>query len=143
MDGRSRAVPQDYLYSGSGAALGVRGDRLAVGGEVAQGYAEKDEREAMTKHKVKNVFPRGWDEKKVQELIAHHEGQTDDEAAAEDEAAFSDKSFTVMQIPVELVAEVDELLVRRASRPRLSRSSRRAPPRPRSSSKSRAAGGRR
>lgn len=69
----------------------------------------------MTKPKAKNVFPPGWDERKVQELIAHHEGQTDEEAAVEDDSAFSDRSFTIMQIPVKLVPEVDELLVRRSS----------------------------
>lgn len=97
----------------------------------------------MTKPKIKNVFPPGWDEIKVQELIAHHEGQTDEEAAAEDEAAFSDRSFTIMQIPLDLVAEVDQLLARRSSRRKLAPGPARASSRPHSSSKSRVAGGRR
>jgi hypothetical protein len=94
----------------------------------------------MTKPKQRNVFPPGWDEKKVRELIAHHESQTDEEAAAEDDAAFSDKSFTIMQIPVDLVAEVDELLTRRASTQRYHGSRRGACTR--SGTKSRVAGGR-
>ena len=36
----------------------------------------------------KNVFPPGWDQKRVERLIAFYENQTEDEAIAEDEAAF-------------------------------------------------------
>lgn len=91
----------------------------------------------MTKPKRGNVFPRGWDDKKVHELIAHHEGQTDEEAAAEDEAAFADRSFTIMQIPLDLVPEVDELLVRRAATRGLLHSGRRDTGRARSGGKHR------
>lgn len=37
---------------------------------------------------TKNVFPPGWDEKRVQELIAYYDHQTDEEVAAEIDAAF-------------------------------------------------------
>jgi hypothetical protein len=33
-----------------------------------------------------NNFPDGWDEDKARRVIAHYEGQTEEEAAAEDEA---------------------------------------------------------
>ena len=33
-----------------------------------------------------NKFPDGWDEEKVQQVLAHYEQQTEDEALAEDEA---------------------------------------------------------
>ena len=32
-------------------------------------------------------YPAGWDEKRVKDLIAHYEGQTEDEQADEIEAA--------------------------------------------------------
>jgi hypothetical protein len=32
-------------------------------------------------------FPAGWDEARVQGILDHYENQTDEEAAAEDEAA--------------------------------------------------------
>ncbi|MCP5111924.1 MAG: hypothetical protein GY953_13935 [bacterium] len=35
-----------------------------------------------------NKFPPGWDEGRVQRLLAHYEAQTDEEAVAEDEASF-------------------------------------------------------
>ena len=35
-----------------------------------------------------NEFLPGWDEERVQSVIAHYDQQTEDEAVAEDEAAF-------------------------------------------------------
>ena len=32
--------------------------------------------------------PPGWDEERVKRVLAHYEQQTDDEAVAEDEAAY-------------------------------------------------------
>nr|VFK25078.1 MAG: hypothetical protein BECKMB1821G_GA0114241_101128 [Candidatus Kentron sp. MB]VFK29830.1 MAG: hypothetical protein BECKMB1821I_GA0114274_101218 [Candidatus Kentron sp. MB]VFK74960.1 MAG: hypothetical protein BECKMB1821H_GA0114242_101318 [Candidatus Kentron sp. MB] len=33
-------------------------------------------------------FPPGWDERRVQTVLSHYESQTEDQAVAEDEAAF-------------------------------------------------------
>ena len=63
----------------------------------------------------KKKFPSGWDEKRVQRVLAHYEGQKEDEAVAEDEAAFEDPKQTVMEIPHELVPAVRELLVKHKS----------------------------
>jgi hypothetical protein len=60
-------------------------------------------------------FPPGWDEKRVQELIAHYENQTEDEEFADIEAALEDKDVTLMAIPKELVPEVRALLARKQS----------------------------
>jgi hypothetical protein len=57
-------------------------------------------------------FPPGWDEKRVQEVITHYETQTEDEAVAEDEAAFVDSSQTVIVIPKELIPVVRELIAK-------------------------------
>jgi hypothetical protein len=57
-------------------------------------------------------FPPGWDEKRVQSVLAHYEDQTEEEAVAEDEAASEDKTQVVMEIPVELVPAVRELLAK-------------------------------
>jgi hypothetical protein len=53
-----------------------------------------------------NRFPPGWDEERVRRVLAHYEEQTEAEAVAEDEAAFEDRSQTVMEIPTELVPAV-------------------------------------
>ena len=53
-----------------------------------------------------NKYPPGWDLERVRRLIQHYESQTDEEAIAEDEAAFDDPTKTVMDIPTELVTSV-------------------------------------
>ena len=62
-----------------------------------------------------NKFPPGWDEKRVREVLARYETQTEDEAVAEDEAAYEDSSQTFIKVPNELVPEVRELMAKRAS----------------------------
>ncbi len=62
-----------------------------------------------------NRYPKGWDAKRVQAVIDHYENQTDDEAIAEDEAAYRSCAVTMMAIPVELVPKVSKLIARRAS----------------------------
>ena len=57
-----------------------------------------------------NKFTPARDEDRVQSIIIHYEQQTEDEAVAEDEAAFQDKSSTLMAIPTELVPAVLELI---------------------------------
>jgi len=58
----------------------------------------------------KTHFPPGWDEGRVQRVLKHYDSQTEEEAVAEDEDAFEDKTQTVMKIPNELVPAVRELL---------------------------------
>ncbi|MBI2917711.1 MAG: hypothetical protein HYY01_06920 [Chloroflexi bacterium] len=45
--------------------------------------------------------------------MEHYESQSDDEAVAEDEAAYESTTHTAMEIPVELVPTVRELLAKR------------------------------
>ena len=61
----------------------------------------------------RNRFPLGWNESRVQRLLAHYERQSEAEAVAEDEAAYRSTTSTVMKIPVKLVPEVRALLARR------------------------------
>jgi hypothetical protein len=63
--------------------------------------------------KKKQKFPPGWNEKRVKELIAHYENQTEDEEAAEIEAALKAENVTLMDIPTELVPKVRALLARK------------------------------
>ena len=55
-------------------------------------------------------FPPGWDENRVKEVIEHYESQSEEEAVAEDEAAFEAPYQTVMEVPNELVPKVRELI---------------------------------
>jgi len=58
-------------------------------------------------------FPPGWDEERVRRVLAHYEEQTEEEAVAEDEAAFENKGQTVIEVPSELVPFIRELIARR------------------------------
>jgi hypothetical protein len=60
---------------------------------------------------IQNKFPAGWDEERVQRVLAHYEGQTEDEAVAEDEAGIA-SSTTVMDIPHDLLPQVRELIAK-------------------------------
>ena len=72
-------------------------------------------------------FPRGWDEERVRRVLAHHEQQTEEEAVAEDEASFEDRTQTVMEVPKDLVPAIRQLIAKRGVRPgRTSRSRRRS-----------------
>ncbi len=61
-------------------------------------------------------FPKGWDEHRVREVLAHYESQSEAEALAEDEAAWEDKSQTFIEVPNDLLPSVRELLARRAEK---------------------------
>jgi hypothetical protein len=61
-------------------------------------------------------FPPGWDEERVRRVLAHYEQQTEEEAVAEDEAAFEDTTQTVMEVPNELVPAIRELIAKRQER---------------------------
>ena len=37
---------------------------------------------------MKSRYPKGWDEKRVRMVLSHYEDQNEEEAAAEDDAAF-------------------------------------------------------
>jgi len=63
----------------------------------------------------KSKFPPGWDEKRVVRVLAHYETQSEEEAVAEDEAAFESPDQTVMEIPTELVPTVRELIAKHAA----------------------------
>ena len=63
----------------------------------------------MTK-KRKQVYPAGWDEGRIRKLAEHYENQTEDEQAAEHEAAFLAEGQTVMVVPTELVPEIVRLI---------------------------------
>jgi hypothetical protein len=51
----------------------------------------------------RNRYPKGLDRRKVQAIIDHYEKQTDDQAVAEDEAAYRSVAITMIGVPVQLV----------------------------------------
>ncbi len=63
----------------------------------------------------KTRFPAGWNEARVRRVLKEYERQTDDEAVAEDEAAFQSLGQTVMVVPKRLVPEITRLIEKQRS----------------------------
>ncbi|MDY6825121.1 MAG: hypothetical protein SWH68_15210 [Thermodesulfobacteriota bacterium] len=62
-----------------------------------------------------NKFPEGWDEERVKRVLEHYESQTEDEALAEDEAAWEDQTQTFVKVPNELIPAVRELIAKKVA----------------------------
>jgi hypothetical protein len=48
-------------------------------------------------------------------VLEHYEAQSDEEAVAEDEAAYEATTHTMMEVPVELVPVIRELIAKRTA----------------------------
>jgi hypothetical protein len=60
-------------------------------------------------------LPPNWTDEKVKKVIKYYETQSDDEAAAEDDAAYNDRTQTFMEIPNKLVPSVRKLLAKHSA----------------------------
>ena len=63
----------------------------------------------------RSSFPPGWDEERVNRVLAHYEEQTEGEALAEDEAAYEVPDQTFIEVPSRLVPAVRELIAKQAA----------------------------
>lgn len=63
---------------------------------------------------TKGTFPHGWDEDRVKRVLAHYESQSEEEAVAEDEAAWEDRNQTFMEVPHSVVPKVRRLIAEQA-----------------------------
>ncbi len=68
--------------------------------------------------KRRNRFPKGWNDARVREILEHYESQTEEEAVAEDEAAFRSREQTVMVVPKRLVPAITKLISTQSNRRR-------------------------
>ncbi len=59
---------------------------------------------------MSNNFPKGWNEKRVRDVLAHYENQNEDRQFAEIEAAQELDDTIMMAIPVKLAQEVRALI---------------------------------
>jgi hypothetical protein len=85
----------------------------------------------------KAILPPGWDQARVERVLAHYERQGEDEALAEDEAVFgkgepgiaedlsavrkeecacAEERHTAMEVPVRLLPAIRELIARHRGR---------------------------
>jgi hypothetical protein len=75
------------------------------------GVSETEVRQVMMK--MKQESPPGWNEERIQKVIAYYENQTEDEQVAEQEAALAEQRHTLMLVPIELVPEVRKLIAKK------------------------------
>lgn len=66
----------------------------------------------MSKPRVNQKFPPGWNVSRVRRVLDYYESQTDDEAATEIRSALEN---TTMEVPTALVPVVRELIAKRKS----------------------------
>jgi type II secretory pathway component PulC len=57
-------------------------------------------------------FPTGWDAERVKRVLSHYGSQSEEEAVAEDEAAFEALGQTIMEVPTEIVPAIRELIAK-------------------------------
>ena len=57
-------------------------------------------------------YPPGWDQARVEKVVAHYESQDELEAVAEDEAGLELEGQTLMEVPRGLVSKVRELIAK-------------------------------
>ena len=60
----------------------------------------------------KSKYPAGCDAARVKQLIDHYESMSDEELAAEDDAAAEAEGMTTVVVPQELMPEIRKLLAR-------------------------------
>ncbi|MFH1861076.1 MAG: hypothetical protein ABH870_08750 [bacterium] len=56
-------------------------------------------------------FPHGWNKERVCHILDYYEHQSEEEAVAEDEAAYEQEGQSMIEIPYELVTDVRNLIV--------------------------------
>ena len=61
----------------------------------------------------KQQIPKGWTEERIRKLAEYHDNQTEDEQAAELEAAMTAGVETLISVPTELVPEILKLIDRK------------------------------
>ena len=61
---------------------------------------------------MKRQLPKGWDESRIASVIDHYENQTEDDAAREDDRAFSGAE-TGVDVPIELLDDVRRLIAKK------------------------------
>lgn len=73
---------------------------------------KKTPSKAKKKKPVKPYFPKGWNQERVQKVIDYYDNQTDEEGAAEYEAAMNLNDVSMMLVPTELKPEIEKLIAR-------------------------------
>lgn len=57
-----------------------------------------------------NKFPAGWDDRRVKNLLGHYESQSEEDAIAEDTAAYESTTHTMMSVPIAMAPQVRAMI---------------------------------
>ena len=57
-------------------------------------------------------YPKGWDAERVRRVLECYEEQTEEEAVAEDEAAYEQEGQVFIEVPNDLLPKVRELIAK-------------------------------
>src|SRR5439155_4397477 len=109
-----RSSPASYLRSRQRWGCYLCNHSLRVARKSSEGLSPTTSEERTMKNSTtttksrkrnkKQKYPPGWNEKRVREVIAYYENQTEEEQLAEHEAAHRGANITVMAIPTKLVS---------------------------------------
>src|SRR5271157_268431 len=104
----SGSLSEGHLRPRPGRRRCIRSDSLSADGEATEGVpSATKEAQAM----IEQRYPAGWDEQRVQRLLADLDSRTDEEWVAADEAAASEQDDqAVVTVPVGLLPEIRRLL---------------------------------
>ncbi len=63
----------------------------------------------------KQRLPKGWTDRQIKALADHHDGLSEEEQAAEIEAALAENGQTLMVVPTKLVPDIERLIRKKAT----------------------------
>lgn len=66
------------------------------------------------KKKDPNRYPKGWNRKKVRQVAAYYDHQSDEQAIAEAEAAYRKRKSALIEVPLKLLPRLRRMLARSA-----------------------------
>lgn len=58
----------------------------------------------------RNQFPPGRDDDRVKKLLGHYESQSEDDAIAEDNAAYESTTHTMMSVPIDMAPQIRAMI---------------------------------
>jgi site-specific DNA-methyltransferase (adenine-specific) len=107
-------VLDPFCGSGSSLVAAQISNRQYLGFDLSEEYV--DVARSRLAVQSQGVCPFELDDAKVQKVLGHYQEQTEEEATAEDEATFEDRSQPFMEVPNDLVPEIRSLIAKHQTR---------------------------
>lgn len=99
----------------------LRGNSLASTGNFAKIGADEDMKRQPAKrsaigpcgNKDRNRYPDGWNRKRVGDVIAFYDRQSDGDAISEADTAYGKRTSALIEVPLKLLPKVRRILALR------------------------------